>query len=605
MFESRLAQLLNDTNQLSIQSSNLMTSIKENEIGEDLGKINQETKRVLDRIKGNDNLEVIVQEFLKTLEDWAKKSNSKTQGLFKLSDAKLRHLKSEPIAISKRLAVVVTEIERWFDLTSINRKWGTGTKRRQASDIKTVKEIKEKITEFQKKSLSELSHNVKVLSEQLAQHSKLNSKSTIQGIRLLHETVAEITVNETMLETTKKEIETQLRKKIGTPQQGEDWFVSLNQHLHSRSSNTPQNHPLNEHDVVCILDGELRDFIDSVTDEVVQLDLKNALVQQQHSSVKRMDFSMFNSQKSSISHHILKRLDKQRRIKEGDIKRLFEQLSLFENQIAERHETLSADIPDVLNKHFRKDIFGKYVVHFSPLDEKSYVHCRKNQWNRYPNFFFCIDSITKSSLPRKQLDEIIKLPVSQELCTECLDGRLSIEQALILNSIDFSDTLLRLFREGVDLEFMFSLYDAKDSGWLTALLENSDKHIEIMEVRRHAFNSHLWKAFLKKKFGLWELQVLLNIGFTDAVLSEMCEGELPWEEAENYYAPANDLDERLKNLRTIYGPKSHSESENMTVLSLSDVCKSVGQISEYTLDQPKKTKSKVIRKRRRSEYRLD
>jgi hypothetical protein len=100
---------------------------------------------------------------------------------------------------------------------------------------------------------------------------------------------------------------------------------------------------------------------------------------------------------------------------------------------------------------------------------------------------------------------------------------------------------------------------------------------------------------------MWQLLVLLNIGFTDEVLSEMCEGEDPWKEAEDYYAPDNDLEERLKNLRSVYGPKS---DKDMTVLSLSDVCKSVGQVAEYSVNKPKKKKSKVVR-RRRSSYRLD
>ena len=118
----------------------------------------------------------------------------------------------------------------------------------------------------------------------------------------------------------------------------------------------------------------------------------------------------------------------------------------------------------------------------------------------------------------------------------------------------------------------------------------------------HWLSSIDYNLFVKDKIEMWQLLVLLNIGFTDEVLSEMCEGEDPWKEAEDYYAPDNDLEERLKNLRSVYGPKS---DKDMTVLSLSDVCKSVGQVSEYSVNKPKKKKKSKVVRRRRSAYRLD
>lgn len=603
MYESKLNQLLHDAGQLNAQCITLTRSVKNNGMEKKLEEVHAETKRFLDRLKGRDNLEGILTEFLKTVENGAETSIASSQNLFDKLEMQLRELKAKPRAILKQLEMVVFEIDRWFNSKEMNKgKLGLkSTHNRKGKDIKKVKQIKGVVGKFQSDSLSTIGHELKMFSENLSKYSKFKSVSTAKSIRLLRDTVSEIMESEASIDKEVKDIKKRLKNRTPKHEDGVDWFAKLNDHLHSRTLETPQNHRLNDADIVYILDGEFREVIDSVTESIVQLDLKNAMIQQQTSTIERMNFSMFDFQKRSISAHILKRLKRQKTLKEGGIKQLLESLNTLEEHIANRHEVLSADIPSVLNRHFKNDQFGKYVVHYSPLDEKSYVRCRKKQWNRYPNFFFCIDSITKSSLPKKQIDEIIKLPVSQELCKECLDGRLTIEQALILNSIDFSGELLQLFRKGVDLEFMFSLYDAKDSGWLVALLENPDKHAEIMQLRRHTFNSHLWTIFVKDKIELWQLLVLLNIGFTDEILSEMCEGEEPWKEAEDYYAPENDLEERLKNLRSVYGPKSNKD---MTVLSLSDVCKSVGQVAEYSVNKPKKKKSKVVR-RRRSSYRLD
>ena len=108
-----------------------------------------------------------------------------------------------------------------------------------------------------------------------------------------------------------------------------------------------------------------------------------------------------------------------------------------------------------------------------------------------------------------------------------------------------------------------------------------------------------------QKIELWQLIVLSNTGFSAATLSEMCEGEHPWKEAEEYYGPLNDVEDRMKDLLGIYGPKNTDGSdESMQVLSLTDICKSVGEVAQYTSHKQKKTKSKIVRKRR-SSYRID
>ena len=187
MYESKLNQLLHDAGQLNAQCNTLTRSVKNNGMEKKLEEVHAETKRFLDRLKGRDNLEDILAEFLKTVENGADTSIASSQNLFDKLEMQLRELKAKPRAILKQLDIVVFEIDRWFNSKEMNKgKLGLkSTHNRKGKDIKKVKQIKGVVGKFQSDSLSTIGNELKMFSENLSKYSKFKSVSTAKSIRLL------------------------------------------------------------------------------------------------------------------------------------------------------------------------------------------------------------------------------------------------------------------------------------------------------------------------------------------------------------------------------------------------------------------------------------
>ncbi len=601
LFDSKMNDLLDQTSELKKRCLLINNSLKSSSLEKYLNDIDSEVQELCNMIDSDDELESSLSDFLKTVKQWGSFSLVASENLLSSSEREFIQVKNESQIISKSLDYLLSEINIWFDNISYNPKKPTN----KAKDIRIVIKTRSQLIEIDDNILPAKNTELRVFSKNIARGTKFTSPSITELIISVRDSIREVEENAALLVSHIAIVEEQLSAEITTVEKGINWFELLNNALEFRERDSPPNHPLSEPEIERLVDGEIREKLHTAKEILIPMDIKNALFKQQTKRIEAIDFSVLNSKGRNLSERIIKALNKMWPLKDGYIKDYFSQITEIEESIAERHKILSDGISSKLERHFKNDIFGKYIVHYSLWDEKSYIYHSKREWHRYPNYFFCLDEIKDSPLRKTRIDEIIKLPINSKLCAECLLERLSVEQALILDSIDASGDLFGLYQEGVDIELMFSLSDAEDSGWFNALLDNHEHHKQIMAVRRHPFDSNLWDAFLAKKIELWQLIVLSNTGFSAATLSEMCEGEHPWKEAEEYYGPANDVEDRMKDLLGIYGPKNTDGSdESMQVLSLTDICKSVGEVAQYTLQKQKKTKSKIVRKRR-SSYRID
>ena len=601
LFDSKMNDLLDQTSELKKRCLLISNSLKSSSLEKYLNDIDSEVQELCNMIDSDDELESSLSDFLKTIKQWGSFSLVASENLLSSSEREFIQVKNESQIISKSLDYLLSEINIWFDNISYNPKKPTN----KAKDIRIVIKTRSQLIEIDDNILPAKDTELRVFSKNIARGTKFTSPSITELIISVRDSIREVEENAALLVSHIAIVEEQLSAEITTVEKGINWFELLNNALEFRERDSPPNHPLSEPEIERLVDGEIREKLHTAKEILIPMDIKNALFKQQTKRIQAIDFSVLNSKGRNLSKSIIKALNKMWPLKDGYIKDYFSQITEIEESIAERHKILSDGISSKLERHFNNDIFGKYIVHYSLWDEKSYIYHSKREWHRYPNYFFCLDEIKDSPLRNTRIDEIIKLPINSKLCAECLLERLSIEQALILDSIDASGDLFGLYQEGVDIELMFSLSDAEDSGWFNALLDNHEHHKQIMAVRRHPFDSNLWDAFLAKKIELWQLIVLSNTGFSAATLSEMCEGDHPWKEAEEYYGPANDVEDRMKDLLGIYGPKNTDRSdESMQVLSLTDICKSVGEVAQYTSHKQKKTKSKIIRKRR-SSYRID
>ena len=602
LFDSKMNDLLDQTSELKKRCLLISNTLKSSNLEKYLNDIDSEVEELCNMIDSDDELESSLSDFLKTVKQWGSFSLVDSEDLLYSSEKEYIQVKKESQIISKKLDLLLSEINSWFDnIAHIRRKKQTN----KANEIKKVKETRSQLIEIDGKILPAKDTELRVFSKNIARGTKFTSPSITELIISVRDSILEVEENAALLVSHIAIVEEQLSTEITTVEKGINWFELLNNALEFRERDSPPNHPLSEPEIERLVDGEIREKLQTAKEILIPMDIKNALFKQQTKRIEAIDFSVLNSEGRNLSESIIKALNKMWPLKDGYIKDYFNRITEIEESIAERHSILSDGISSKLERHFKNDIFGKYIVHYSLWDEKSYIYHSKREWHRYPNYFFCLDEIKDSPLLKTRIDEIIKLPINSKLCAECLLERVSIEQALILDSIDASGDLFGLYQKGVDIELMFSLSDAEDSGWFNALLDNHEHHEQIMAVRRHPFDSNLWDSFLAKKIELWQLIVLSNTGFSAATLSEMCEGEHPWKEAEEYYGPLNDVEDRMKDLLGIYGPKNTDGSdESMQVLSLTDICKSVGEVAQYTSHKQKKTKSKIVRKRR-SSYRID
>ena len=288
--------------------------------------------------------------------------------------------------------------------------------------------------------------------------------------------------------------------------------------------------------------------------------------------------------------------------------------------------SLLEEAPSKVQRHFKDQPFSVLVLASTTIEVKEFVSAYKRSWHLYPNFHLCIDALLTSNLKQRELDELVKLPISAKLCTACLEGELTSDQALILQSIDVHNELFEFVQghPSVDLSLVFALHAQKGQLWLDALLDNPEKFDEIEQHRHGPFEQPIWELVVQNKIKPWQYACIVRLDFEELsaketlLLSDDFWGELI------EMAALYDVEDALQELIKVYKPVEDTTKPGAQIslndvyntispnggiakpgaqISLNDVYNTIKPIAPVTVNTSK-GKSKKTKRRKKGRYKI-
>ena len=298
----------------------------------------------------------------------------------------------------------------------------------------------------------------------------------------------------------------------------------------------------------------------------------------------------------------------------------------YNEAIQFRLQSLLEEAPSKVQRHFHEKPFSVLVLASTKIEVKEFVSAYKRSWHLFPNFHLCIDALLTSNLKQRELDEIIKLPISAKLCNACLEGELTTDQALILQSIDVHNELFEFVKShaSVDLSLVFALHAQEGQYWLGALLKNPEMFAEIEQHRHEPFEQSIWDLVIQKKVKLWQYACIVRLEFDDTSAKEtLLLADEFWEEL-NEMAALYDVEDALQELIKVYKPvedtakpgaqislkdvyntisPSDGASKAGAPISLNDVYNTIKPIAPVTVNTSM-AKSKKTKRRKKGRYQI-
>lgn len=267
-------------------------------------------------------------------------------------------------------------------------------------------------------------------------------------------------------------------------------------------------------------------------------------------------------------------------------------------------QSLLEQAPSKVQRHFKEKPFSVLILASAEMEVKEFVSAYKRSWHLYPNFHLSMDALLTSSLKQRELDEIIKLPISAKLCTACLQGELTSDQALILQSIDVHNELFEFVKNhpSVDLSLVFALHAQEGQLWLGALLNNPEMFAEIEHHRHEPFEQAIWDLVIHKKVKLWQYACIVRLDFEDFSAKEtLLLADDFWSEL-NEMAALYDVEDALQELIKIYKPIKDTAKPGAQI-SLNDVFNLIKPIADVTVNTSM-AKSKKTKRRKKGRYQI-
>ena len=289
-------------------------------------------------------------------------------------------------------------------------------------------------------------------------------------------------------------------------------------------------------------------------------------------------------------------------------------------------QSLLEEAPSKVQRHFKERPFSVLILASTEMEVKEFVSAYKRSWHLFPNFHLCIDALLTSNLKQRELDEIIKLPISAKLCNACLEGELTTDQALILQSIDVHNELFEFVQShaSVDLSLVFALHAQEGQHWLGALLKNPEMFDEIEQHRHELFEQSIWDLVIQKKVKLWQYACIVRLEFDDSSAKEtLLLADEFWEEL-NEMAALYDVEDALQELIKVYKPvedtakpgaqislndvyntisPNEGSSKPGAQISLNDVYNTIKPIAPVTVNTSM-AKSKKTKRRKKGRYQI-
>ena len=118
-------------------------------------------------------------------------------------------------------------------------------------------------------------------------------------------------------------------------------------------------------------------------------------------------------------------------------------------------------------------------------------------------------------MKQRELDALLKLPLSAKLCSACLTGTLTREQAMILQDIDVHNDLYTMFEKHAPLGPSLRLACSGGSSVVECSLQTPKLHEVIAEHRHDPFNESLWKLVVEKRIKPWHYACIVRLNFNE------------------------------------------------------------------------------------------
>ena len=109
------------------------------------------------------------------------------------------------------------------------------------------------------------------------------------------------------------------------------------------------------------------------------------------------------------------------------------------------------------------------------------------------------------------------------------------------------------------------------------------------------FHLGLWKNIKNKTIECWQYIVLIEVGFNEEQLNDICEFEKIWEEAEEFYAPKFDLERNFNLHKIAHQPEGFDDKNELKMITIDEVCEAIGEVAEFTKLTNKKITSKKVK----------
>jgi len=515
-------------------------------------------------------------------------------------------LVKQSAVIEQQLDVLCKDIDRWLASTIRKPKIPfrhSGLRNKTAREIHTVAWIDEKLPAIER----ELTELEKELNAVRKAHTALVGSYPDHLASVVKSIISLLEAHQQSVKHLQEHRQWLNSSDVNPPETHEEWLKTFTSELNEREHHVAPNLPLSA--------SELRRFTINLFDE--GMDRRRHVLHRIKQEQKAVDslistystdlklyhfnFGHEGDKKSKPSRKIQRILDAE--LKSGKANRkeanLLARIEQHEQRVREGFDHLIKQAKPTVRRHFKDDFFSVLFLTSQGIKPSDYAEPYKKSWHLYPNYHLCLEAVQTTDMKQRDVDALIKRPLRSKLCTACLEGTLTQDQAMILQDIDVHNDLFTMFTShDVPLDLVFALHAQEGQGWLGALLETPKLHGLIAEHRHDPFDERLWNLVVQKQLKPWHYACIVRLHFSeDHALETLLLGEDVWGEL-NEFAGLYDVEEELRQLVEIYKPKNDKSSLASAPLSLSDVMKTLEPIADFTVDKASTTSKKVRRRKK-------
>ncbi len=507
-----------------------------------------------------------------------------------LSEA-LSSYEKEYQKLLKQRQALITEMNSWLKKSKIYPKYKLNDSKHATSTKATLNNIRQKCTFMQNEHT-----NILELIREIGKTPLMDKIQLLEQIITWGEDFNAHTKDVEVFE----ELDSKFDKIIATLDAINDiesWKEWLLEKIQERNISGIYNMRFSDSDIESFITVGTGPILKQLEFRLTKMIIKKEAHQEIENEFSKLDLSLLNTTKHDFSKKIRKSFSPSK-ISGGYDEMILQTNELkdkIEAKLDEMNARLDQNIAASTKRHFKRERFNMLIVSSIDRKDKDFIKEKKNDWPRYPNYHIITDNISNSTKKHEVIDSLVKLPIRPELAVKCIENGLSPDHAKILEHIDEDGELIEIHKKGVAVELILSLKDEADKDWYDALLQDSEFHEQITEIKSKRFHLGLWEKLKNGIIEVWQYHVIAGTEFDDEQLDDMCEAEDVWGDAEEFYAPNNNLESQFKTLKSVHEPKDPGSDGKRSIISPDDIFDNVTEVTKcerYSKREIKFTKVK-------------